>query len=99
MSRIFELFTSEYVRITLIKNHKQTIEHKGAIKAVESPMIVEGYLTEEDDDYFFLGIQPGSIHAAVARDQMSTMEICEPSDLQDDLLSEFTDNENKNGMN
>ena len=100
MSRLFEIFSGEYVRITLTRNSKQTIEHKGAIKTVESPMVVEGYFTEEDDDHLYLGIQPGQIQAVVIRELFGTMEIIDPNEEQDDILNEFMEKPTKKtGMN
>lgn len=91
MSRLFEIFTTEYVRLTLRKNNKQSIEHKGAIKVIESPSTVEGYFTEEDDTYYYLGIQQGQINIAVNKTDVSTMEIADPNDLQETFLEEFGD--------
>lgn len=100
MSRVFELFTGEFVRITLIRNHKQSVEHRGALKVIESPMIVEGYLTDEDTKYFFLGAETGTIAVAVDKNQMSTMEIVDPNEAQESILESFIEgSENKEGMN
>jgi len=98
-SKLFELFTSEYIRITLLKNHKQSIEHKGTIKVVESSMVAEGYLIEEDDTYLFLSLGPTSdlINVAVVKKQISTIEICDPNEERDEELNEmFEDNKDMN---
>ena len=99
MSKIFEFFAGEFVRITLKNNHKQSIEHNNTIKTIESPMIVEGYLTEEEEDkYFFLGSEPGEVGVVVVQERMSTMEILDPNNLQEDLFNDFlSESEGKKG--
>lgn len=97
MSKIFEIFTGEYVRITLIKNLKQSIEHGGTLKVIESPKEIEGYLTDECDDFYYLGLEPPHIHIAVNKKEVSTFEFTDPSGAKDDILKDFMDSPEKSG--
>jgi len=96
MSKLFEIFTSEYVRLSLKKNNKQSIEHKGTIKVIESPCLVMGYLTEEDDEFYFLGFEQDRVNLAVKKSDVSTVEICDPNEEAIDLLDEMIDEDNSN---
>ena len=53
-------------------------------------MIVEGYLNEEEEDkFFFLGALPGEVHVAVVQERVSTIEILDPNNLQEDIMNDF----------
>lgn len=100
MSRLFEIFTSEYVRLTLKKNIKQSIKTKNVSEMVELPIMIEGFFTEEDDTYYYLGYEPGSISIAVSQYEVSTMEICDPNEQLAENLNDLVETpENDNGMN
>lgn len=89
MSKLFETFTGHHLRLTMDKGLKQTIEHNGTLKTIEQPKEIEGYLVEECDDFYYLGVQPGEINMAIAKWDISTIEMCEPDDSKDEKLQSF----------
>lgn len=101
MSRIFDIFSGDFVVLTLTKNRRQSIEHGGGLKVIEQPTEISGYLIEEDDTYFYLGSDPGVPQIAVNRTQVSTLEIGDPNasdeELMNEILADFP--EDKGGMN
>lgn len=75
MSKIFECFTGEFVTVLLNKDDKNSVNLGNNIKSVQSPMVIGGFLIEEDDEYFFMGYDPDLICIAVKRNQVVVMEI------------------------
>lgn len=66
--RMFDLFTGEFVQIILDKDTKITEQKNDNISVNELPILLEGYLVDEDDDYLFLGQQPTLINQAIKKE-------------------------------
>lgn len=98
MSKLFEIFTGLHLRLTLGKGVKQTIEHNGALKTIETPREIEGYLVEECDDYYYVGAIPEEINMAIAKWDISFIEVCDPADSKDNKLHDMFKNTD-GGMN
>lgn len=97
---LFELFCGEFVRLLLIKDSKQTVEHGGTIKTIQQPLTIEGFLIEADDDYYYLGLSPQVISKAIHKSQIVQIEIINPTKEEDELLNEIVDvPDSENGIN
>lgn len=77
MSRLFEIFTSEYVQITL--------------KNATGLVVVNGFFTEEDDEFYYLGYEQDHISAAIRKADVFTVEISDPNEELAEALNEMVD--------
>lgn len=80
MSHVFECFTGEFVRIVLTKDNKSSVQFGQGVKTVYAPMLIEGFLIDEDDDYFFVGFEPEIVWRAVKKDQVVLIEMADPNE-------------------
>lgn len=101
---LFSTFCGEYVRLMLNKDDKQTINHSGVIKMVQNPFVLQGFLLDEDDDYFYIGYSPDVISSAILKKQVVVMELCEEEDEEAEELKNILDEsvdvpEDENGVN
>lgn len=78
MSQVFECFTGEFVSLLLNKDNKNIAPYGHDVRTVQSPMVVQAYLIEEDDEYFLLGHDPDLICIAVNKKQVVLIEIADP---------------------
>lgn len=88
MSKIFKIFCGDYVRLTLKRDSKGNIEDgRGNIKLLQTEMQVQGYLADEDDDYFYLSYSSEMefLSMAVSRKEVVTLELCDPSDENNEM--------------
>ena len=80
MSYVYECFTGEFVSIVLNKDEKNSVAIGDTIRPVQKPMIVLGFMIEEDDHYFFLGHDPDLICIAVKKNQVVVIEVADPNE-------------------
>lgn len=82
-SKILNTFLGEYVRITLKKDDKLTVQDsRGNYKVVQQASIVEGFLVDECDEYFYLVYEPmiDVISVVISRKELLKMELCDPNE-------------------
>lgn len=91
-NRVFENFAGEFVVILLNKDTRQTIEMEGRLQIVYSPAIIEGYLIDEDDEYYYIGHSPKSFDQVINKKYIIHMELGSEntSKKNDDLLLHLT---------
>lgn len=80
MSQVFECFTGEFVSVVLNKDNKNSVSIGNTIRPVQSPMVIQAYMIEEDDEYFFLGHDPDLICIAVKKNQIVLIETLDPTE-------------------
>jgi general stress protein 26 len=74
-NRVFESFAGEFVVILLNKDTRQTVEMEGRLQIVHSPAIIEGYLIDEDDEYYYIGHSPKSFNQVINKKYIVHMEL------------------------
>lgn len=74
-NRVFENFAGEFVVILLNKDTKQTVEMDGRLQIVYSPAIVEGFLIDEDDEYYYIGHSPKSFDQVINKKYIVHIEL------------------------
>lgn len=81
--RLFQLFASEYVRFVLDMEIDQPLQVGTSLTMVQIPFTVDGYLVDEDDDYFFLSGDPQAenINHAIRKDYIIHVESLDPSEM------------------
>ena len=84
--RLFEIFAGEYVAIIIDQSMEQTVTNGETLQTVKSPLSVQGYLTDEDDTYLYLGHTPEQFHHAVKKDMVVHVEIGEEKTALDELI-------------
>lgn len=85
----FQIFAGEYVSmVTTVKTRTvQLIDDEPA--EVEMPVIIEGFLLDKDDSYYFIGESPDEVIAAIRIEHVIQVEISNPKDHYDQLLTEM----------
>ena len=76
-NHLFELFAAEYVSIILDMQVESVSQGADTIDMVKTPLNVSGYLTDEDDVYFYLGHEPNVYNQAVKKDMVIHIEVVE----------------------
>ncbi len=79
-NRVFESFAGEYVVILLNKDTRQTVEMDGKLQIVHSPAIIEGFLIDEDDEYYYVGHSPKAFNQVINKKYIVHMEIGSETD-------------------
>lgn len=95
--KLFEIFCGDFVQIHLNKNLKQTVQVGDQLKTIETTIVLEGFLTDEDDKYYYLGLEPEHYHIAVDKKQVVTIEISNPDAEREEKEKEMLANDP--GMN
>lgn len=101
MSKIFETFVGEPIRVTLKKDDKGTVQDpRGNFKLIQSSFMIQGFLVDECDDYFYLAYNSDAelINIAILRSDVLTIELFDPNEEDAQLLDSAVD-ESDTGMN
>jgi hypothetical protein len=75
IDRLFENFASEKVSVIIDKDITLTMESEEMSQTQQTPLQVNGYLTDVDDEFLYLGHEPNGIHQAIRKDYIVHMEI------------------------
>ena len=79
----FNTFVGEYVEMmTNVKSSTQMQHEDGSIESGEYPWIIHGYLLDEDDDYYFIGINSDSVNSAISKNIVLSVSISEPEEVK-----------------
>lgn len=100
-NRVFENFAGEFVVILLNRDTKQTVEMEGRLQVICSPAIIEGYLVDEDDEYYYVGVTPKTFNQAINKKYIIHMELgSEPdSKKKNDFLSQIPEPDEDTSFN
>lgn len=74
---LFELFAGEYVSILIDATVESVNQSSEQVEMVKAPLTVEGYLSDEDAVYFYLGHEPNVYNQAVKKDMVIHIEVIE----------------------
>lgn len=85
--KLFKLFDGEYVRFVLDMEIDQPLQFGPNVTLVQIPFTVDGYLFDEDDDYYFLSgdINSENINHAVRKEYIIHVEAIDPSEIDKEL--------------
>lgn len=79
-TKFFNLFVGEYLSILLDHVAEKTVQNEKQIETLQAPLTVMGYLTEEDDDYFYLGYEQNTINQVVRKLHIVHIEATEETE-------------------
>lgn len=68
-------FAGELITVIVNKDITQTKQTEEYIESLTSSLSVEGYLTDLDDTFVYLGYMPEQIHQAINRDFIIHVEL------------------------
>jgi hypothetical protein len=72
---LFEIFASEHIHILMRLNVEKTKQTSKEIEIIKAPLSVSGYLTDEDDFYYYLGSEPNKYEQAIRKDDVLHIEL------------------------
>lgn len=100
-NRVFENFAGEFVVILLNRDTKQTVEMEGRLQVICSPAIIEGYLVDEDDEYYYVGVTPKSFNQVINKKYIIHMELASEPDAKknNDFLSQIPEPDEDTNFN
>lgn len=90
-NRVFENFAGEYVTILLNKDTKQTVEIDGRLQIIQSPALIEGFLIDEDDEYYYIGHNDKSFNQVVNKKYIVHIELSSAEKAQEEQDLNFLD--------
>lgn len=93
-NRVFENFAGEHITILLNKDTKQTVEIDGRLQIIQSPALIEGYLIDEDDEYYYIGHNDKSFNQVVNKKYIVHIELSSSEKVEQvdfDLLDSLVD--------
>jgi len=93
-SHLFELFAGEYVSILLDMQVESINQKNDTVDMLKTPLNISGYLTDEDDDYYYLGHEPNIYNQAVKKNMIVYLEVVEE---EQEIPEPFKDNKGPNG--
>lgn len=95
----YNIFVGEFVQIVTEVQTKTVQQSEEEIKESNHPVILEGYLLDVDDDFYYLGDTPNSISSGVKKTKIVHIQIAEPKSYMDDILDEMPMPENEDEIN
>jgi hypothetical protein len=75
LDRFFEMLAGEFIQVVLDKDVESSVQTEKTVSINKTPLIVEGYLVEEDDVYVFLGQQPNTITQAIRKEYIIHIQV------------------------
>ena len=81
---LFDVFAGEHISIILDKEVEQVRQTETHIETLKSSISISGYAVDMDDDYIYLGYEPGIISQAIKKTFIVHIEITNPNN---DILS------------
>jgi hypothetical protein len=90
-NRVFENFAGEYITILLTKDTKQTVEIDGRLQIVQSPALIEGFLIDEDDEYYYIGHNNKSFNQVVNKRYIVHIELSSSEKEEEEMSYELLD--------
>lgn len=84
---LFLNFAKEYVEMILSASSSVSSLDTNVPLSETSPLVVRGYLLDEDSQYYYLGDESTNIMAAVRKNNVITITIGKEKSVYDELLS------------
>lgn len=87
LSRFFEIFCGEYLQIIIDKEIETVEQSETHSKQTKIPVAINGYLTDEDDQFLYIGYMPDSINQAIRKEYIIHVEVSEEQTIMDELIA------------
>lgn len=98
-SYFFRTFIGEYVQVTTDMKASEQVSNEDGSVFRESPLVFEGFLLDEDKDFYFLGMSPDEVQHAVKKICVKHISIVPTRSIYDDLLESLPEPNKKEGFN
>lgn len=98
-SLFFTTFIGEYVQLTTNVMQSVSSQNEEQIVTQEIPVIVEGFLLDLDETYFYLGSSPDAVEHAVKNDSIIHIAIVNPKSELEEYLDSVEIPEDKESFN
>ena len=72
---LFEVFAGEQIIMLVKMNVERTKQSAKGVELIKAPLSINGFLTDEDDYYYYLGSEPNGYDQAVRKDDVFHVEI------------------------
>lgn len=80
--KLFDIFAGDYVNVVLDFTIESITQTEREVEQVKAPLIAEGWLTDQDDNYFYLGIIPEAYSQALRRTAVILVEAKAPPEVE-----------------
>lgn len=97
--RLFDFFVGDIVSIILDQQVEHTIEKTNSVQTMKSPLSVQGYVLDMDDEYVYLGHSPDQISQAVKIDFIVHIETAKEENPINKILNEIDTPDKPEGYN
>lgn len=87
ITSFFEVFAGEHITVIINQNMEQSVTDGETLQTLKSPISVSGYLTDEDDDYYYLGHEPGQYNQALKKNMVTHAALTEEDDVMTEILN------------
>lgn len=77
VDNLFELFAGEYVSIMINATVESAVQNGDQVEITKAPLTSVGFLSDEDDTYFYLGHEPNVYNQAVKKNMVIHIEVLE----------------------
>lgn len=98
INALFEIFAGEHISIIMRFNVEKTKQTTKEVEIIKAPLSVSGYLTDEDDFYYYLGYEQNKYHQAVKKDDVMHVELAQEVKAED-TLTDIEGPDNETGYN
>ena len=100
MSQIlYDSFIGEFIRLTTKLSSKIQNQTETEIETQESPIMLDGYLVDMDDKYFYLGMSPDTITCAIEINTVAFLQILQELNPLENILDNLPDETDPDKMN
>jgi hypothetical protein len=76
--KLFEIFAGDYINVVMDFTVESITQSEREVEQMKTPLIAEGWLTDQDDNYLFLGIMPESYSQALRKNAIILVEAKAP---------------------
>lgn len=87
--KLFEYMCGEFVSIVLNFSTEHTVAGETSVETTKSPVIISGYVTDEDDDYLYLGQEPNTISQLVKKEFIILAEVSKEETEIDSIMNDI----------
>jgi len=95
-SLFYQVFVGEFVEMMTTQRTIITEQHEDQLVSSEHPWTVRGYLLDEDDQYYYIGIEPTEIVDAIKKEFVINVSISSAEEIQMKTLPPATNMEDLN---
>lgn len=99
ISLFFTTFIGEYVQLTTKIMQSISSQTEEQVVTQEIPVIVEGFLLDMDEKYFYMGSSPDSVEHAVKEEEVIHIAIVQPKNELEEILEGIETPENREDFN